>query len=172
MKNLILDYIPFIIIGIIYFPLLALIILTHIIDYRILKTIHVKKNKWSLNICCGNTDGGGMNADVVKRNVPNFKQIKNVYKLPFKNKEFKKVLCSHTMEHLEKPDEFYKELKRVGENVTILIPPIWDLLGWLAFREHKWQFLTPKTKHENKLPKKIKLPYWKIQKKLGQEIRC
>jgi len=171
-KNLLLDYAIFILIGIAYFPLLALIIAAHVIDYRILKKIHVQKKEWGLNICCGNTDGGGVNADVVKREVPNFTLIKNVYKLPFKDKEFENVLSSHTIEHLEKPGEFYKELKRVGENVTILVPPIWDLLGWLAFREHKWQFLTLKTRHENKLPKKIRLPYWKIQKKIGQEIRC
>lgn len=171
-KTKALDYALFIILFLIHPLLLVYTLASHVVDYHWLKKEHVKKEAWGLNICCGDTDGGGVNADVVERDVPNFVKIKNIYDLPFQDEEFETVLCSHTMEHVEKPDEFLKELKRVGENVTILVPPVWDLLGWLAFQEHKWQFLTTETRHENKLPPKIKLPYWGLQEKLGQEIRC
>jgi len=134
-------------------------LLTHIIDYRILKNIYLRSRKWDLNISCGKTDGGGVNADIVKRNVNKFVLIKNIYKLPFKTKQFKNVFCSHTIEHVGDPERFYKELKRVGKNVILIIPPIWDLAGVLDFYEHKWQFITFKTKHINYLPNRIRLPY-------------
>jgi len=151
-----------------FFFLLYLII-ANIIDYRILKSFYLKKQKWDLNICCGDTDGGGINADIIKRKVPNFVLIKNIYKLPFKDKEFKNVLCSHTMEHIENPYKFYKELKRISKGVVLLIPPVWDIGCFLNFREHKWQFLTFKSKHSN-LPSKIKLPFWWHQELFGQKI--
>ena len=156
--------------GILYLPLLIYIVVANIIDYRILKSFYYSKKQWDLNICCGNKDGGGVNADVEKRNIPNFVLIKNIYKLPFKDQEFENVICSHTMEHVENPDKFYEELKRVSKKVTVLIPPLWDLACLGAFREHKWQFLTVRTNHVNTLPKKFKLPYWSYQRKFDQKI--
>ena len=150
--------------------ILAYMALSHIIDYRILKNYYLQKQRWDLNICCGNTDGGGVNADIVYRNVPNF-VLTGIYNLPFKDKVFKNVLCSHTIEHVEDPENFYEELRRVSENVTFLIPPLWDLMGILLFTEHKWLFLTFKSKHVNTLPKKIKLPYWWYHRKFGQRIK-
>ena len=133
--------------------------LAHFISYNILKNRILKSRKWDLNICCGKTNGKGINADIKKHsNVPNFKLIKNIYKLPFKNKEFKHTLCSHTIEHVDNPEKFFKELKRVSKNVTIVIPPLYDLSAALQLFEHKWLFLTFKKKH-NKLPKYIKLPF-------------
>jgi len=151
------------------FYFILYLIIANFIDYRVLKSFHLKQQKWDLNICCGDTDGGGVNADIVKRNVPNFVLIKNIYKLPFKDKEFKNVICSHTMEHVENPYKFYRELKRISKNVVLLIPPIWDIGCFLNFREHKWQFLTLKSKHFN-LPSKIKLPFWWHQELFGQKI--
>lgn len=155
-----------------FFPLLLLfLILMNFIDYTLLKNYFLKRKKWDLNICCGGTDGGGINADIVKRKVPNFILLKDVYQLPFKDKQFKNVISSHTIEHLENPDLFYKELKRVSENITFLIPPLWDLFALFDFSEHKWQFLTLKTKYVNSLPRRVKLPYWWYQKKFGQSVR-
>mgnify|MGYP002628779053 FL=1 len=149
---------------------LAYYSLAHYISYTFLKNKIVKSQRWGLNICCGKTDGGGVNADIMKhKELPNFKLIKNVYNLPFKDKEFDTVMCSHTIEHVDKPDEFYKELKRVGEKVTLLIPPLYDLAAVFCFKEHKWIFLSFKTKHE-KLPKYVKLPFARrIQEKHGQK---
>jgi len=172
------DFIPgipelavLIVVGVIYWPLVIYVVVASFFNYRILKNYYFKKQKWGLNISCSETNGGGVNADIVPRNVPNFVLIKDIYSLPFRDKEFKDVFCSHTMEHVDDPDRFLKELKRISENVIILIPPLWDLAGVGAFREHKWQFLTLKTKHINKLPKKVKLPWIWYQKVFGQANR-
>lgn len=151
--------------------LAAIITAGHIIDYRILKNIYLRENNWSLNICCGKTDGGGVNADIVRRSVPNFVLVKDIYNLPFKDRQFENCICSHTIEHVENPGKFYKELMRVSKNVVILVPPIWDLSGMFFFAEHKWQFLTLSTKHKNYLPKKVKLPYSWYHNFFGQRIK-
>lgn len=165
------------IVWIIYSPIFVFyaiifiyLLIANYVDYRLLKRYYFNKQKWDFNICCGNTDGGGINADIIKRDVPNFRLIKDVYNLPFKNKEFKNVLCSHTMEHVENPDKFYNELKRISKNVVILIPPIWDIGCMGNFREHKWQFLTLKTKHVNALPNRFPLPFWTYQKIFKQKL--
>ena len=147
-----------------------LIVVGHIIDYRILKNRHFNSQKWDLNISCGFTDGGGINADVVNRDVPNFKLTKDIYKLPFKDNQFKNIVSSHTIEHVDDPDRFFSELQRVSENVTLIIPPIWDLAALLFLFEHKWQFLTLRSKHVNNLPRKMKLPYWWYHKRFGQRV--
>ncbi len=173
------DYIPgipeiilLIVVAIVFLPLALYTIIANVVDYRLLKSYYTKHKKWDLNICCGNIDLRGTNADVVKRELPNFVLIKDMHKLPFKDKEFENVVCSHTLEHLENPERFYSELKRVGKNVTILIPPLWDIGCMVVFREHKWQFLTLKTKHVNYLPKKFKLPFWWYQKRFGQTVKA
>ena len=158
--------------GLVFFPLLVYITAAHVVDYRVLKRIHVKNRRYGLNISCGNTDGGGVNADVVRRDVPNFTLVNDIYNLPFRNGQFQTALCSHTMEHVEDPDRFYGELKRISSEVVLLVPPVWDIMGLLTFREHKWQFLTMHTKHVNSLPRKFRLPYWGIQKRFGQKLRC
>src|SRR3989344_3848144 len=157
-----------ILVSFVFLPLVVYAVLASTIDYQLLKRRYFKKHKWGLNISCGGIDGCGINADIAERNAPNFVLIKNIYKLPFKTKQFKNVICSHTMEHVEDPEKFYKELKRVSRNVHILIPPLWDIVALAFFREHKWQFLTLKTSHKNGLPRKFKLPWWGYQKKFGQ----
>ncbi len=143
----------------------------HIIDYRILKNRHFNKHKWDLNICCGPTDGSGVNADIITRKVPNFILIKDIYNLPFRNKQFKNVVSSHTIEHVENPGRFYRELRRISENVVLLVPPVWDFAALGFLMEHRWQFLTLRTKHINKLPGRFKLPYWWYHSKVGQRIK-
>lgn len=55
------------------------LILANFLSYRILKNKTLKSRKWDLNICCGKTDGGGINADIKKhKDVPNFILIKNI----------------------------------------------------------------------------------------------
>ena len=146
------------------------IVIANVIDYRILKRYYYRKRRWDLNICCGNTNGGSVNADIVKRDVPNFVLLRDIYKLPFKDKEFKNTICSHTMEHVENPDKFFEELKRVSRNVTLLVPPVWNVGCMGCFQQHKWQFLTMRTRHVNTLPRKFKLPYWEYQKRFGQAL--
>ena len=140
-------------------------VFTHVLDYRVLKSLHLKSRRWGLNVSCGGTDGVGVNADVVRRDVPNFVLIKDACRLPFRDAQFESAICSHTMEHVENPETFYRELRRVSKNVTILVPPLWDVAAILHFWEHKWQFVTFTTKHVNKLPPKIRLPYWFLQER-------
>ena len=143
------------------------------LSYRILKARILYRQKWDLNICCGKTDGGGVNADIIKHTeLPNFIRIYDIYRLPFRDKEFQTVLCSHTFEHVDDPEGFYKELIRVGKIVTLIIPPVWDISAvWNVF-EHKWIFLTFKKEH-NTLPRYIRLPLSNlIQKWRGQKRKA
>lgn len=147
--------------------------LTNLISYRYLKSRILNRHQWDLNICCGKTDGGGVNADVVRyQDVANFILIDNIYNLPFGDKQFQTVLCSHTMEHVDSPDAFLAELNRVGQSVTIVLPPVWDLSAALNFLEHKWLFLTLRKEH-NLLPKHIRLPFASgIQRIFGQRMHA
>lgn len=144
----------------------------HYISYTILKKKTLKGRKWDLNICCGKTDGGGINADIAKhKDLPNFVLIKDIYKLPFKDKQFNYVLCSHTIEHVDNPEKFYHELKRVGKHVVLAVPPIWDIFAsFFVFPSHRWICLTVKKEHAT-LPKMIPCPLAiAYQKLFGQHI--
>lgn len=138
-----------------------------------LKNKVLQSQKWDLNICCGKTDGGGVNADIVKhKDLPNFILIKDIYNLPFKDKQFNKVLCSHTMEHVDSPKRFFQELQRVGKKVTLVTPPLWDLYATLNFTVHKWIVLSFKKMHKN-LPAMIQYPLGILYDKLfGQRINA
>jgi hypothetical protein len=150
----------------------AVLWLPHILSYNILKSRIVRRRSWGLNICSGTTDGGGVNADIVDHvPLPKFVQV-DVYRLPFTEAQFETVLCSHTLEHVEDPRAFYGELQRVGESVTVVLPPLWDLTAAFNLLEHKWLFLTLKKEHST-LPPHIRLPLaaW-VQRILGQRIHA
>lgn len=145
----------------------------HFISYIYLKNRIIRSQVWSLNICCGTTDGGGINADIKRhRSVPNFILIENIYDLPFPTGTFHSVLCSHTMEHIDDPARFYAELKRIGTIVNVVLPPLYDITAVLNVFEHKWIFLTFRKSHQ-KLPLFFRLPLASfVQKRLGQAIRA
>ncbi|MBX2848991.1 MAG: class I SAM-dependent methyltransferase [Acidiferrobacterales bacterium] len=149
--------------------LLIYAFIAHYVSYTLEKQRILKTQNWGLNICCGKTDGGGVNADIFQhQDLPNFKLIENIYSLPFTNKQFDSVLCSHTIEHVDDPQRFFTELQRVGEKVTIVVPPLYDIGAVLNIFEHKFIFLTFKKEH-HELPPYIPLPFSRvIQKKLGQ----
>jgi len=127
------------------------------LSYKRMKARILERQTWDLNICCGKTDGGGLNADIFQHTeLPNFILISDIYHLPFRNKQFNHVLCSHTMEHVEDPDLFFKELQRVGNHVTIVIPPLWDFAAALNLFEHRWLFFSLKTEHRS-LPPRVHL---------------
>lgn len=147
--------------------------LTNVLSYTIIKNKVLKSRKWDLNICCGKTDGGGINADIKKHaEIDRFQLLESVYNIPFEDKEFDYVISSHTIEHIKDPRAFYKELERVGKHITILVPPLWDITAAFNFLEHQWVFLTFKSQHTN-LPKFVNLPLsgW-YQKKFGQKIKA
>lgn len=147
--------------------------LTNFISYHIMKKRVLLSRIWDLNICCGKTDAGGINADIVQHSsVSNFQMIDDIYNLPYADKNFETVLCSHTIEHVEDPARFFKELIRVGRIVKIVVPPLWDISAAFNFFEHKWIFLTFKKEHST-LPPFIKLPFANnIQKRFGQRIKA
>jgi hypothetical protein len=145
------------------------LVTAHYLSYSVLKQRIVKQKSWDLNICCGKTDGGGLNVDIFQhQDLPNFQHISCIYNLPFTDQAFETVLCSHTIEHVDNPHAFYDELKRVGKEVTLVVPPLYDLAAVFNLLEHKWIFLTFRKKHHS-LPKHIRLPFTQsLHKRFGQ----
>lgn len=146
--------------------------LLHVISYRILKNRIISQRRWELNVCCGKTDGGGVNADIAKHaDLPNL-TIVDVYHLPFGDKQFDTLLCSHTVEHVEDPERFLKEMERVSRDVTLVIPPLWDLSAVVNIFEHRWIFLSFRKVHRA-LPRYIPLPLASaVQDRLGQRVHA
>lgn len=142
----------------------------NILSYRVLKMRTLRRQRWDLNICCGRTDGGGVNADIIRHaDVPRFVTV-DVYHLPFRDGAFDSVLCSHTMEHVDDPEAFYRELSRVGRQVTVVVPPLWDLSAAFNLLEHRWLFLTLRKEHQT-LPRYVSLPLARtVQRRLGQRL--
>lgn len=144
------------------------------LSYLRLKIRIIGRARWDLNICCGATDGGGVNADIVRHSprIPNFVRVDDIYRLPFRNRQFKRVLCSHTMEHVDDPERFDRELRRVGETVLYLLPPLWDVAAAFNLLEHKWIFLTFRKEHRQ-LPRHVKLPLsWTLQRHFKQRVKA
>jgi ubiquinone/menaquinone biosynthesis C-methylase UbiE len=95
-----------------------------------------------------------------------------VYRLPFKDGQFGVVLCSHTLEHVEDPQGMCGELTRVGGDVTLVIPPLWDVSAALNVFEHRWVFLSLRKEHRS-LPRYVELPFSAaIQRIVGQRVRA
>ena len=66
--------------------------------------------------------------DIVRhRNVPNLVLVDDIHRLPFADRQFATVLCSRTVEHVDRPDDLFRELQRVGREVTLVVPPLWDV---------------------------------------------
>jgi len=153
--------------------LIALLSALNFLSYGVLKTRILRRQKWDLNICSGKTDGGGINADIFKHaDVPRFVLVGSVNRLPFKDRAFDSVLCSHTMEHVEDPDAFFAELRRIGRRITIVLPPLWDVSAVLNVLEHQWIFLTFRKTHD-RLPARVRLPLARtVQRKLGQRLHA
>ena len=144
----------------------------NVLSYRILKHRIIRRRKWDLNVCCGKTDGGGVNVDIVRHGKIPRLVLADVYHLPFRNGAFDHVLSSHTAEHLEEPVRFFKELKRVGEHVTLIVPPLWDISAVFNVLEHRWIFLSFKKVHQT-FPKAVRLPLaGLIHRIAGQKVKC
>lgn len=142
-------------------------------SYKFLKNRILRRQKWDLNICCGATDGGGVNADIVQHaELPNFVLVEDIYNLPFKRGQFEHVLCSHTIEHVDFPIRFHRELRRVGKKVTYVVPPLWDFTAAFNLLEHKHIFLAMRTEYQ-KLPKFVRMPFVDgFHRLFGQKIKA
>lgn len=159
--------------GIVAF-VVFLLWLGNYISYRLIKNRVLHERDWDYNICCGTTDGGGINADIVRHGpVRRFELVRDVTRLPHPDGAFAHVLCSHTLEHVDDPRAMFNELRRVGGHVTVLIPPLWDLAGTLNPFEHRVIFLTFRSRHDNRLPPYISYaPGRWLQRRLGQFLRA
>lgn len=154
--------------------LIILLPLLNFLSYRVMGgIIRNRREKWDLNICCGKTDGGGVNVDIVKHaEIQNLIVVDDIYSLPFATDQFEHTLCSHTIEHVEDPGAFFAELERVSQKVTLVVPPLWDLSAVCNVFEHRWMFLTFRKEH-HALPWHLPLPFSSFfQDRLGQKIRA
>jgi SAM-dependent methyltransferase len=148
--------------------------LAHFASYRWIKERALAERRWDYNICCGTTDGGGINADIVQHaTLPRFELISDVTRLPHPDGAFEHVLCSHTIEHVPDPKAMYQELRRIGKHVTILVPPLWDFTAALNPFEHQVIFLSLASRHENELPPFFRFaPARWLQARFGQRINA
>jgi ubiquinone/menaquinone biosynthesis C-methylase UbiE len=60
----------------------------------------------------------------------------NAYKIPFNNKTFDSVLCSHLIEHLNRPESAVKEIRRVLKHEGKLIIVIPTEKGYMRDKTH------------------------------------
>lgn len=148
--------------------------LGNFLSYRLIKDRVLRERRWDYNICCGTTDGGGINADIMQHGpVSRFELVEEVTALPHADASFEHVLCSHTLEHVDDPQAMFDELRRVGRHVTVLVPPLWDLAGSLNPFEHRVIFLTLRSRHDNRLPRFITyVPGRWLQRLWGQHVRA
>ena len=78
--------------------------------------------------------------------------------------------AAHTIEHVDYPRRFDRELRRVAREVVYVLPPVWDLAAALNVWEHKWLFLTLRKVHRT-LPRCTPLPFArKLQARVGQRV--
>ena len=69
-----------------------------------------------LNLGCGRDFRNGyINLDFVKNKGVDIIWDLNKYPYPFKNPEFDEILVYNIMEHLDKPNDFVRELWRIGK---------------------------------------------------------
>ncbi len=148
--------------------------LAHFVSYRLIKQRTLAERRWDYNICCGTTDGGGINADIVRHaDLPGFELIADVTRLPHPDGAFDHVLCSHTIEHVPDPRAMFAELRRVGKKVTILVPPLWDFTAAFNPFEHQVIFLSLVSRHDNQLPPFLQFaPARWLQARVGQRINA
>jgi len=81
--------------------------------------------------------------EIVEKRCPSIKYIVGeCTKLPFKDKEFEVVIAGEIIEHMEDPDAFVEELKRVGKKVAIstVDTKCENAIKHGDYPEHIWEF--------------------------------
>lgn len=119
----------------------------------------------TLDVGCGNDFRGDVNVDLLvsddiwqseavtcnKKVIPNFVQA-SAYFLPFKKGAFTKVVCHHTIEHLNEPFKALEEMRRVSKangKITVIFPNRFlELIHALVFKREKLKWLK---QHHHKL---------------------
>jgi ubiquinone/menaquinone biosynthesis C-methylase UbiE len=94
-----------------------------------------KPRKMILDVGCGDRPRGTVNVDLnvedsshLYKRPSNLKKIQNfvcadAQHLPFRNNVFVKVLCWHTLEHLDDPEGAVKEMVRVANGTVQVVVP-------------------------------------------------
>jgi len=167
------DFMTVLLVGSILVTITALLFGLHHLSYGMIKRNIVQRRRWDLNVCCGTTDAGGVNVDIVQHgDVPRFVKVSSIYELPFRDRQFRIALCSHTAEHVDDPDALDRELRRVARRVVYVLPPLWDLAASFNVLEHKWIFFSTRKLHL-RLPRRRRLPLADFfQARWGQRIKA
>ena len=80
-----------------------------------------------------------VNLDIEPRDVPHF-TLANLENIPYPDKYFGAVFCSHTLEHIDNWRRGLAELNRVSDNVYVIVPKAIWVSNWLN-PTHKRFFL-------------------------------
>ena len=155
---------------------------------KVLKRISVSKKEKILDVGCGvgklsrylkgfNLYGCDITENFVEQAKKEFyKEVKvaEIYNLPYKDKEFDKIICLGVFEYIQNTEKAMKELLRVCKGKIILNTPNYNSMGIRFFLQNKWinftDFLvssgtrwTNKNFHENIAKKcnlKLKIKYF------------
>lgn len=75
-----------------------------------------------LDVGCGCQTRGTLNLDFNHNSPADMIYDLNRIPYPFSDKQFKKVLAYHVLEHLDNPERVLNELRRIAEVVEIKVP--------------------------------------------------
>ena len=120
---------------------------------KLLKLINLNKNEKILDAGCGegklsnylkdfNLCGFDFSEEAVKKaKKRNYRKVvkSEIYKTPFKNKEFDKTICIQVFHYLKHPEKAFKELIRITKKETILTFPNFNWLKIKMLFSKKWK---------------------------------
>ena len=137
----------------------------------------------TLDVGCGNSARGDVNVDLLvpediwqgkavtcnRKHIPNFIQA-SAYFLPFKKGSFGKVVCYHTIEHLNEPIRALKEMSRVANDRVIVVFPshFLETIHALVFQRKKLSWLK---QHHHKLDLQELKKYGQVSKRSVWEYK-
>ena len=70
--------------------------------------------------CGGNKIAGSIGMDIYAFEGVDIVHDLDVFPWPIENNSFDKIICSHVVEHISKPREFYKELHRISKDNALV----------------------------------------------------
>ena len=108
--------------------------------YEEAKAYQRQSGKMGLVVGSGpfNLGEGFVHTDIIPQpNVSNFMIVDINRPLPFADKEFSSVVCSHVIEHVGSPYTILAELNRVADKVFVIYPDWWTA-GATSVPSHKW----------------------------------
>jgi len=120
---------------------------------NILKIVKPSENDKILDAGCGNGEFSNYlknydlygvdfhNEAIGKAKKKNYKKVvkSEIYKTPFKNKEFDKTFCIQVFQYLEDPKKAFKELIRITEKQMIISVPNFKWLRLSSYFSKKYK---------------------------------